>query len=222
MKDVSASEGRTILFVSHDLAAINSLTSRAICLRNGLLHAEGNTTDVVNQYLQVAAAETGIYSKPASTSKPVITRMEVITSEPGQVHKHGEQLEILLDVHMPEYHEGMSVSLQVFNEREVPIIFTYAFDNESPILRQPGQHRLRCILPHCRLYMGNYFFNAHLAESKGRTHFDSVNKVCSFEVQMLDKIIEWGWRKDLCAYTEDFRWEEVDGEMRSDSRIIYP
>jgi lipopolysaccharide transport system ATP-binding protein len=50
MRDVGAS-GRTVLFVSHDMSAINRLCSRAIWLKNGVLEKDGETGEVVNAYL---------------------------------------------------------------------------------------------------------------------------------------------------------------------------
>jgi len=46
-----AGQGRTILFVSHNLAAITSLCSRAILLQRGELKAAGAATDIVASYL---------------------------------------------------------------------------------------------------------------------------------------------------------------------------
>lgn len=51
MKDVSRSSGRTILFVSHNMAAVKSLCSRAILLENGQLTYTGTADEVVSKYL---------------------------------------------------------------------------------------------------------------------------------------------------------------------------
>ena len=49
-----ARANRTILFVSHNMSAVQSLCHRVIWLDNGRIVAEGNTRDVVAQYLQKA------------------------------------------------------------------------------------------------------------------------------------------------------------------------
>ena len=51
MQDVSQNEGRTVLFVSHNMASIQSLCSRAILLNKGKITSEGNPSEVVNFYL---------------------------------------------------------------------------------------------------------------------------------------------------------------------------
>ena len=52
MKDVSV-EGRTVLFVSHNMAAVKELCNTAILLKNGLISYSGRTNDVLREYLSV-------------------------------------------------------------------------------------------------------------------------------------------------------------------------
>jgi lipopolysaccharide transport system ATP-binding protein len=51
MEDVSNAQGRTVLFVSHNMKAVRSLCSRAILLENGQVAMNGNSDDVVDRYL---------------------------------------------------------------------------------------------------------------------------------------------------------------------------
>lgn len=51
MQDISKGQGRTVLFVSHNMAAVKSLCSRAIVLDNGTSVFEGETEDAVDFYL---------------------------------------------------------------------------------------------------------------------------------------------------------------------------
>ncbi len=51
MRDVTANEGRTVLFISHDMAAIKNLCTRAILLQEGSIVYEGLPGDVVDYYL---------------------------------------------------------------------------------------------------------------------------------------------------------------------------
>ncbi|MGH7900785.1 MAG: ABC transporter ATP-binding protein, partial [Thermodesulfobacteriota bacterium] len=50
MKEV-ASEGRTVLFVSHDMMAIEEFCDRAVYLSNGQIVIDGETKKVISQYL---------------------------------------------------------------------------------------------------------------------------------------------------------------------------
>lgn len=54
MKDVSVNQGRTVLFVSHNITAINSLCTSGIYLRNGMIEDFGSIDQVISSYLNSA------------------------------------------------------------------------------------------------------------------------------------------------------------------------
>ena len=61
MKDV-AGHGRTILFVSHNMAAVKSLCDRAILMQNGTKFSEGSTIDICDAYNSLASQGTKFLS----------------------------------------------------------------------------------------------------------------------------------------------------------------
>ncbi len=58
MQDV-AGQGRTVLFVSHNMGAVKGLCSRVIWLENGNLHEVGEVVPVIDSYLRSTLTETG-------------------------------------------------------------------------------------------------------------------------------------------------------------------
>ena len=59
MGDVSRKDGRTILFVSHNLKAVQSLCNRAIVLRSGQVYCDGSTNEGVSAYLSLGQQPQG-------------------------------------------------------------------------------------------------------------------------------------------------------------------
>lgn len=57
MKDVSG-QGRTVLFVSHNMAAMAQLCNRGIILRNGTMHAQGKMSEIIPLYINDASNNT--------------------------------------------------------------------------------------------------------------------------------------------------------------------
>ncbi|MGG7033618.1 MAG: polysaccharide ABC transporter ATP-binding protein [Flavobacterium sp.] len=57
MNDVQSKEGRTVLFVSHNMAAVQNLCSRGILLDQGYVKSEGNIIDVTKDYLSKRTVE---------------------------------------------------------------------------------------------------------------------------------------------------------------------
>jgi len=51
MGEVSKGDGRTVLFVSHNMAAIENLCKKSILLQNGSLVNAGNTSDIISYYV---------------------------------------------------------------------------------------------------------------------------------------------------------------------------
>jgi lipopolysaccharide transport system ATP-binding protein len=51
MKEVSEGQGRTVLFVSHNMGAVKSLCSKAISLKSGVLDYQGEATETINNYM---------------------------------------------------------------------------------------------------------------------------------------------------------------------------
>jgi len=69
MKEESRKEGRTVLFVSHNMTAMNSICSKAIYLKNGLIHEIGSTSELIKSYLS-ATSENVTYRKWDLTYAP--------------------------------------------------------------------------------------------------------------------------------------------------------
>jgi lipopolysaccharide transport system ATP-binding protein len=59
MQDVSTKEGRTVLFVSHNMLMVRRLCSRAILLSSGRITAQGDTSQILKHYQAVALPQQG-------------------------------------------------------------------------------------------------------------------------------------------------------------------
>lgn len=59
MQDVSKNDGRTVLFVSHNMAAISNLCTKSIFLRNGTLYSHGSTSQIIEEYISFGKATSG-------------------------------------------------------------------------------------------------------------------------------------------------------------------
>lgn len=58
MQDVSKGEGRTVLFVSHNMAAVRSLCQKGVVLRDGMTDFIGTADEAINHYLETATTLT--------------------------------------------------------------------------------------------------------------------------------------------------------------------
>jgi lipopolysaccharide transport system ATP-binding protein len=76
MDEVSR-QGRTILFVSHNLEAIRSLCSRTLLLENGRMSCLGNTAEVIEKYLMREATDRTVIHFPEINKKVCLRKIEL-------------------------------------------------------------------------------------------------------------------------------------------------
>jgi lipopolysaccharide transport system ATP-binding protein len=87
MQEVT-SEGRTVLFVSHNLSAVSKLCSRSMLLAHGRKVVEGPTEQVIDHYIEtvtsVAATELSERSDRTGSGRLRLTRIDVDAGPEGQ------------------------------------------------------------------------------------------------------------------------------------------
>jgi lipopolysaccharide transport system ATP-binding protein len=204
MDEVSKS-GRTVLFVSHDLSAVSTLTKKSIFLDKGKVK-QFDTTPAVIQAYSSNFTQTNIHYQDAIEGKPCITKVEVVTSEGGVLQGNEKPLTVNFEVQLPNDLSGMALSMQIFNHLNQAITYNWFFDEADAAPRKEGMHNLSIKFDKIKLYQGNYFVRVHLAETVTKTKFQQFD-CCPFEVAMLDKKApEWGWQNNVCQYIEDGNW----------------
>ena len=208
MQEVAEGHGRTVIFVSHNMQAVSTLTSRCILLKKGRISAAGPTGDVIAKYLEDGGAspET-IYTAPASPERPRITRVELVTSGANNVQMNGQPMKVIIDVATPMPINTARVSFHACNNLGDAMTYLWADDTEYEMCREPGVYRLVCTIPKMRLYMGNYTLRMHLKEYAGGREFDFLDGICPFEIVMYGQDREGGWHRGVCTYLEEAAWE---------------
>lgn len=206
MEEVSKSDGRTILFVSHDLSAISTLTNRCLLLEKGQMRSFGKTEKAISQYAILHQKET-VYSQDLISNQPCVIRVELITSEGQSIQAHGQPFSIEFDIYMPEANiTNMNLSIQVFNQFNKPVLYNWLFDYEQTFCRKKGINKVKIVYPNLKLYKGTYFIRIHLAETKTKTKFQQFD-CCYFDVEMLNlREPDWGWQDNVCQYLEEGKW----------------
>jgi lipopolysaccharide transport system ATP-binding protein len=207
MDEVSKS-GRTVLFVSHDLSAVSTLTRKSIYLNQGKLITYDSTSAVIQAYSS-NFEKSNTHELEAIENKPSVTRVEMITSENGVLQGNDRPLTINFDVQMPFDMQGLALSIQVFNHLNQAVLYNWLFDKDTAICRTKGLHKLSITFNSLKLYQGNYFLRVHLAETVTKSKFQQFD-CCPFEVVMIDKKApEWGWQNNVCQYFEESAWKVI-------------
>ncbi|MFR9166886.1 MAG: polysaccharide ABC transporter ATP-binding protein [Dysgonomonas sp.] len=84
MQDVSKGEGRTVLFVSHNMGSVAQLCTKAILLQNGTVAKEGDVPTIINAYLQQREISTMFIREEPDCNKPVYLKKIYLTDGDGK------------------------------------------------------------------------------------------------------------------------------------------
>lgn len=212
MRDVTQNDGRTILFVSHDMAAITALTTHCLLLQNGRSIQLGATAQIVGRYFDLAAARDLIFrADDRSDGTPSVRQVELFTSEGPGVQAAGQFMEIAIELAHPQPITGACVSFQIINQFQQPATHLWLFDADVPYARGPGPTTLKCRIPRVRLNVGHYHLKVYFSEARGGRIFDTLDGICPFEVVRLGETTLWGWRPEACVYHEESVWTPSAG-----------
>jgi ABC-type polysaccharide/polyol phosphate transport system ATPase subunit len=151
-------QGTTVVFVSHDLQAVESICERALWLREGIVEADGPVREVLGAYRRTV-------EEAAELSAPAFSFMRVVKSEVrgpgGDTPRTQGPLDVRLVVDSPEARVS-SIHLGVSEGPATPI-FLLGHETVLPA----GETELRCSVPHLPLPRGRFYLWLGIFESSG-------------------------------------------------------
>lgn len=164
-----ASEGRTVLFVSHQMDAIASLCSRAIWLDSGTIAADGNTRTTIQQYLNAVAASAQIHILDRSDHighGPIrVTSIDIHASS-GRAQNHvvtsGEHVLISVGYTntLPNQDLGaISVTLAIRDDQDRHLATLTSTTQADVVKSLPAVGYLNCSIPDLPLMPGVYYLD---------------------------------------------------------------
>ncbi len=221
MEDVSHS-GRTVIFVSHNMAAVTSLTGTSALLQAGKCVFFGETQEAVGKYLSSMESQEARYEAPPVVGKPSITRVEVFCSQPGSVHECGAPMRIEFDFYHPDSIPGACLSFQIVNQAQVPVLHLLAFDHPIEICKGSGTTTVVCQIPRLNLNVGQYSLTAYFADPPGGQRYQHLERICQFRVVILNRTSLFGWRPEVCTYHEEAEWITLPERVRSPVKCELP
>jgi lipopolysaccharide transport system ATP-binding protein len=193
MSDV-AREGRTVLFVSHNMGAIASLCSRAVLLDAGKLIADGPTQDVIGTYISRGLDLSGTMEWPDPDTAPgwdTVKIRAVRVSQDGVVTSDVEiDKEVSVEVDFWNLDEGASLNVAVHLIDRTGVTVFAANSAPSASLRDDGWafrphpvglYRTVCTIPGNFLNDGMYRITVLIIRGGNRTSAE-VEEVVSFTV----------------------------------------
>jgi lipopolysaccharide transport system ATP-binding protein len=164
MQDVSQGEGRTVLFVSHNMASVQRLCRHGVLLENGMVKYLGGVSETIHKYLndQVVQSEY-INPNPSSTAK-LCLQWARVSSPLGTVFYTTNPIQIDFRVLVNQVVKELVVGFNLISSFRHPLARADYNDLDGRITLEPGVYEFHFEIPANTLSNGEYTIVFDIAE----------------------------------------------------------
>lgn len=221
MKDVSVNDGRTVLFVSHNLAAVKNLTNKVAYLANGMLKSFDDTNVIVNEYLNesiklVERGDLGFFRRNEKAGKTLITGISVNKSgnQLPQI-KRNDQVRIELKIRSEVDVKDMVINLIIKNSASEVITTFSSFDANIIFNVANGEDTfVELLIKDHHFVPGKYFVTLGLSPGNEGIAYDVIVDYPMFEISEEIQFTYWKNRPEgVININENLVWNSQAMEM---------
>jgi lipopolysaccharide transport system ATP-binding protein len=194
MGDV-AKEGRTVLFVSHNMPSIQALCQSVLLLQSGMLKMNGDPNTVVSHYLSegldVECAEVDLSSHPGRSHSRESALQEAWILDHNGVRSNsimmGESLSVCFQFRSSRAiaNPGFGFVIEDKDGRRILSLNNYTVPTNDNTFRSLDAGMARLHIPNLPLVPGTYFVSVNLVEDD-REWVDHVERALAIHVQAAD------------------------------------
>jgi lipopolysaccharide transport system ATP-binding protein len=163
MQDVSKGEGRTVLFVSHNMGAVRNLCKTGIVLKNGQIAYTGLANDAIRYYVEAGTNDKNEIYENIHPKATDINRIEVVNSRGNEkeVFEFNEDIFLKFNINIEkEYISTLFMGIRVKDQLERNI-----FTSQKPLnafVTKEGNHNFLIKIPGSFLVPNKYTIIAAL------------------------------------------------------------
>ena len=177
MQDVSKGEGRTVLFVSHNMGSMQRLCTRGVLLENGIIKTSGTISDVVETYLNSNQIENSFHFLRNNTilNKSIYLKEVIIGNENQETNTFTTSNDIFVKISL-----SINESLPLTN-----LLVTIVDKNQNRIgsynTKINNKKEINIRISKGFLTRGNYTLMTHIYQP-GLSPYDVVDNICPFNI----------------------------------------
>ena len=180
MKDVSNKEGRTVLFVSHNMTAVKTLCDSGMYMKNGIIKNMGTISNIVDIYLQDGLGGKGgkIAEQIIHLQNPYVklTKARCFTTKDIFKIIYPVYIEFSFTVLI---RMKLNLSLILKNSEDVVILNTISEVKSLEV----GNYESHLEIPANFLNDGRYYIDIYIVDSEKITSIFSVSEILSFDME---------------------------------------
>ncbi len=173
--DQAAKEGRTVLFVSHSMPALESLCSRVIWINNGTVVSDGDPRKVIGSYIESSNRDTGprevgVYRNEGhrrGTGEVQFRdfRLSSDQGEPRSEFRMGDTIVAEVDFEVYADADSAVFNFNVVDAATGSVVTTWVGRREPKALSAGERGTFRIVLPQNSLRARRYYFNLGVASA---------------------------------------------------------
>ena len=164
MGEVSKGEGRTVLFVSHQINSIRALCNKGILLNRGNVEIQGDVNAVVNKYLKASMPSAKVWINDGSFAHNRVLRplkFSLVDSNLNTLQntvENDKKIGVVIECELHYIEADLSIGFAIYNSNDQLLFWSYQSDTNPSMWPnlEVGLNRLLCWLPTNFLNEGEY------------------------------------------------------------------
>ncbi len=206
MGDAAGAEGRTVLYVSHNMNTIRQLCTRCLVLDHGSLIFDGDVEKAIDIYAQTAVQElrqtVDLRSKKHTgvPHNPVVKMTELRFDKPNAAYSSGDEMRITIQMDSFQKRSDLMLRIVLNAADDTPVamattVVPFTVNGKSICVRMPliglapGKYKLKPAI---------YLINEYGAEQ----HLDVIVDAASFLIQQSESGTRLAWNKTYWGYLQ--------------------
>jgi lipopolysaccharide transport system ATP-binding protein len=182
MNDVSKGEGRTVLFVSHNMGSIAQLCNKGMFLQNGSLNFQGTISETLEAYVSSNDLIPPVYTYSGNPKSRMYFTEVYLTNNNGDNlsdYDYSQNIFVRTEFQIEEY---LNANISVTIQSKTGEYLTTIIENLEEVTGGlPGSHTLTFKLGKGIIAPNNYFIRVALFILHGEV-FDLLEMICPFKV----------------------------------------
>lgn len=225
MKDVSTGEGRTVLFVSHNMPAIKTLCNAGLLMEQGSLKFGGSIDDTISQYFKKEDNSEGFFT-PGKFSKDeqVVIKEVSIQNQSGELTETfhiGDDLKVNLVLESAQDFVEPHVAIVIKSNFGAICVASTMLDGNKTGKLKKGENRISCTFKNLPLLPQEYYLSVGMRTHDARILLTTSKEIGHFVIatRMKDLGIEGEVAERMAADSVSplipYEWNFGNGNVQS-------
>jgi len=214
MQDLSTGEGRTVLFVSHNMGSVKNLCSTAFLLNKGEIITCGKTSDVIDTYRTRREATSKI-TRAKDESQSPIHISSVFTCDANGAEKSlfafSEDIHLRINVVMKKFDPIMHLVIVLLSKDETRVfrVFTHGKPLKDFYNSETKEYLVDYIIKGSFIAPSEYSFGIAIDGANGSISYDNLHDVCPIKIfdDGTDFAAAEGWNYGFFIIRDECEWK---------------